>query len=174
MKLQKSPELLEIYDNIIRNQLTEGINEKVDENIPPNVPEFYLPHKPVIQENAESTKVHIVYDASARADNQSKSLNDYLEPGPNLQNQIWKMLLRTRFIPVAICGDLKQAFLQIRIHESCRDALRFHWIKDRDPQQIETNQFTRLVFGLTQSPFILDATPSTSSTEVYRHLKRID
>ena len=158
MKLQKSPELLEIYDNIIRNQLTEGIIEKVDENIPSNVPEFYLPQKPVIRENAESTKVRIVYDASARADNQSKSLNDYLEPDPNLQNQIWKILVRTRFNPVAICGDLKQAFLYIRIHESCRDALRFHWIKDRDPQQIETNRFTRLVFGLTQSPFILDAT----------------
>ena len=40
VKLQKSQELLEIYDNIIRNQLTEGIIEKVDENIPPNVPEF--------------------------------------------------------------------------------------------------------------------------------------
>ena len=175
MKLQKSPELLEIYDNIIRKQLTEGIIEKVDENIPPNVPEFYLPHKPVIRENAESTKVRIVYDASASADNQSKPLNHYLEPGPNLQNQIWKILVRKRFNPAAICGDLKQAFLQIRIHKSCRDALRFHWIKDRDPQQIEINRFTRLVFSLTQSPFILDATlTETSSTEVYRHLIRID
>ena len=89
MKLQKSPELLEIYDNIIRNQLTEGIIEKVDENIPPNVPEFYVPHKPVIRENAESTKVRIVYDASARADNQSKSLNDYLRTRTN-QVQIYK------------------------------------------------------------------------------------
>ena len=73
VKLQKSPDLLETYDNIISNQLKEGIVEKVDKKMPPNIPEFYLPHKPVVRENAESTKVRIVYDASARADNQSKS-----------------------------------------------------------------------------------------------------
>ena len=157
-KLQKSPDLLETYDNIIGNQLKGGIVEKVDRNIPPNIPKFYLRHKPVVRENAESKKVRIVYDASARADNQSKSLNGYLEPGPNLQNQIWKMLVRTKFNPVAICGDLKQAFLQIRIQETCRDAVRFHWIKDRNPRKIEIYRFTRLVFGLTQSPFVLDAT----------------
>ena len=117
-----------------------------------------MPHKPVVKENSESAKVHIVYDTSVRADNQSKSLNEYLEQGPNLQNQISKILLRTRINPVAICGDLKQGFLQIRVQVTCRDALRFHWIKDRDPQKIEVCRFTRLVFRLTQSPLVLDTT----------------
>ena len=76
-------------------------------------------------------------------------MNEYLEPDPNLQNQIWKILVQTRFNSVAICGDLKQAFLQIRIQETCIDALRFNWIKDRDPQKIEIYRFTRLVFGQT-------------------------
>ena len=62
------------------------IVEKVDRNIPPNITEFYLPYKYVLKENAESTKVRIVYEAFALADNQSKSLNEYLEPGPNLQD----------------------------------------------------------------------------------------
>ena len=79
MKLQKSPDRLETYDNIISNQLKEGIVEKVDKNIPPDIPEFYLPHKSVVRENAESIKVRIIYDASARADNKSKSLNEYLK-----------------------------------------------------------------------------------------------
>ena len=85
-------------------------------------------------------------------------MTEFLEPGPNLQNQIWKILVRARFNPVAICGDLKQAFLQIRIRETCRDALTFHWIEGHDPPKMEIYQFTRLVFGLTQSPFVLDAT----------------
>ena len=99
MKLQKSPGLLETYDNIISNQLKEGIVQKVDRNIPPHIPEFCLHHKPVVRENAESTKVRIIYDASARADNQSKSLNA-IKTSPNLQNQIWKILVRTRFNPI--------------------------------------------------------------------------
>ena len=55
-------------------------------------------------------------------------------------------------------GDIEKAFLQIRIRESERDVLRFHWVKNSDPSVIEINRFTRLVFGLTQSPFILEGT----------------
>ena len=84
--MQKSPDLLETYDDIISNQIKEGIVEKVDKSILTNISEFYLPHTPLVRENGESTKIRIVYDASARADNQSKSLNEYSETGPNLQN----------------------------------------------------------------------------------------
>ena len=60
--------------------------------------------------------------------------------------------------PVALCGDIKQAFLQVRITEEERDALSFHWIKNEDPKQIDTQRFTRVLFGLVQSPFILSGT----------------
>ena len=36
--------------------------------------------------------------------------------------------------------------------------LRFHWVKNCDPSVIEINRFTRLVFSLNQSPFILEGT----------------
>ena len=48
--------------------------------------------------------------------------------------------------------------LNIRIKADDRDALRFHWIKERDPNQIEILRYTRLVFGLIQFPFILGGT----------------
>ena len=48
--------------------------------------------------------------------------------------------------------------MQIRIRESQREALRFHWVSNLDLNRIEVNRFTRLVFGLTQSPFILQGT----------------
>ena len=37
--------------------------------------EFYLPHRPVIQESAETIKIRIVYDASAKPNKDSVSLN---------------------------------------------------------------------------------------------------
>ena len=55
-------------------------------------------------------------------------------------------------------GDIEKAFLQIRIRESERDVLRFHWVKNSDPSVIEINRFTHLVFGLTQSPLMLKGT----------------
>ena len=46
----------------------------------------------------------------------------------------------------------------IRIQQSERDMLRFHWVKNSDPSVIEINRFTRFVFGLTQLPFIHEGT----------------
>ena len=59
---------------------------------------------------------------------------------------------------VMLSGDLKQAFLQIRIRKQDRDVLRFHWSKDRDLQKPEIYRFTRAIWGLNQSPFLLEGT----------------
>ena len=68
--------LLEQYDAIIKEQLDEGIVEPAKEQVVAR--EFYMPHKPVIRESAESTKLRNVYDASARAYDKAPLLNDCL------------------------------------------------------------------------------------------------
>lgn len=60
------------------------------------------------------------------------SLNDCLEGGPPLQSQLWKVLLRGMFHAVALSGDIRKAFLQARIREQDRDALRFHWLDGKN------------------------------------------
>jgi hypothetical protein len=61
-----------------------------------------------------------------------------------------------RFHPVAFTGDLKQAFLQVRIKQAERDALRaFIGNPANDQAAVETLRFTRALFGLTCSPFVL-------------------
>ena len=50
---------------------------------------------------------------------------------------------------------MKQAFLQVRIREEDRDAMRFHWIADHETRRMETLRFTRALFGLSSSPFLL-------------------
>ena len=117
--------------------------------------EFYMPHKPVLRESAESTKLRIVYDASARTYESAHALNVCLEIGPPLQNQLWKVHLRGRFYTVALAGDIQKAFLQVRIRPEDRDALRFQWLSNEDPDQGCTYRFTRTRFGLGPSPFLL-------------------
>ena len=65
------------------------------------------------------------------------------------------MLVRGHFNPVALTGDIKKAFLQVRIKSEDRDALRFHWLKDVETKEVETLRFTRALFGLAPSPFLL-------------------
>ena len=70
-KLQREPDLLAQYDQIIQDQLETGIVERVTSE--PVGREFYIPHKPVIRESAESTKLRIVFDASAKDNEKSPS-----------------------------------------------------------------------------------------------------
>jgi hypothetical protein len=128
---------LEAYDTlIIQEQLDEGVVEKAPDQVVGR--ECYVPHRAVINDEAESTKMRIVYDCSAKADRNSTSLNDCLDPGPPLQNKLCNVLVRGRFHPVCLTGDLRKTFLQVRIRDGDRDALRFHWLKSLDSNEVET------------------------------------
>ena len=144
---------LQEYDEIIQDQLKEGVVEPAPSE--PVGREYYMPHRAVIKDNAETTKLRVVYDCSARGGKGLPSLNDCLEPGPALQNKLWDVLVRGRFQSVALAGDMRKAFLQVRIREGERDALRFHWLRDLHSTEIQTLRFTRALFGLAPSPFLL-------------------
>ena len=134
-----------------------NVTVKVSENQSENPKEFFLPHRPVNRQNAESTKLREAYDPSAKSES-GYSLNDCLEKGPSLQNKLWDILIRTTFRLVILCADIEKAFLQIRIKEKERESLKFHWIENLTNNTIQFLRFTRLIFGLNQSLFILEGT----------------
>ena len=101
------------YAEIIEEQKTEGVVETADQEV--QGVEFYIPHKLIIKEAAETTKIRTVYDASAKAQADTVSLNDCLYAGPTLQNKLWNVLVRVRAHSVAVIGDLRKAFLQVRV-----------------------------------------------------------
>ena len=74
---------LERYENIIQDQIKEGIVEKVDEDCEQEMTEgekvWYLPHRPVVKESGATTKLRIVYDASSKSTKNSAFLNDCLQ-----------------------------------------------------------------------------------------------
>ena len=142
----------EQYDDIIKDQLNEGVIERAPDE--PSGKEYYLPHKGVVKQSAETTKLRVVYDGSAKESSDKPSLNDCLYPGPPLQNQLWSILVRARFHPILSTSDIEKAFLQVRIKEEERDSMRFFW-KSPGTDEVVVYRFTRAVFGLTCSPFLL-------------------
>ena len=96
------------YHAMIQEQLAEGIVERAPNSVEGR--EFYIPHKGVLHETAESTELRIVYDASARAWDGAPSLNECLNTRPPLQNQLWSVLIQGRFNLIAITGDIKKPF----------------------------------------------------------------
>ena len=67
-RLSRKPELLKEYYRVIKDQLDKGIIERVDqsEKVQPCHLIHYLPHHCVVREDKSTTKLRIVYNASAR------------------------------------------------------------------------------------------------------------
>ena len=53
---------------------------------------------------------------------------------------------------MAVGGDLKKAFLQVRVGPEERDALIFHCLKNLDTREVDTLRFTMVLFGLIRTP----------------------
>jgi len=119
-----------------------------------------LPHHGVTREDKETTKLHIVFDGSAKDTKTMYFLNECLEKGPNRIPHIFDILIKFRNNLIGIVADIEKAFHQIVIDGSDRDMLRFLWFDDISKEKPEIIQFRfcRLVFGLTPSPAILAET----------------
>lgn len=178
-KMRNKPELLEKYDAIIQDQLSKGIVEKVDENTEKGLT-HYIPHHAVVTPQKTTTKIRVVYDASAKTSKDNKSLNECLHRGPVMLNDLCGLFIRFRLHPIALVSDIEKAFLQVSLQPSQRDVTRFLWVKNiHNPSlnslNIQEYRFARVPFGVISSPFLLGATVETHldsyGTELTEKLK---
>ena len=118
----KNPEILNEYNSVILDQLSKGIIERAPtQDQGSNI--HYMPHHPVIRKERSTTKVRIVYNGSAKF-NDSVSLNDCLQTGPNLIPKLYDVLIRFRNKRIALTADIEIAFLMIGIDKSDRDTVQ--------------------------------------------------
>ena len=61
---------------------------------------------------------------------------------------------------IVLVGDIKKAFLKIKISPEDRDYLRFLWVRNilAAASEIEVFRFCRVIFGCGPSPFLLNGT----------------
>ena len=100
----------------------------------------FLPHHVVIRQDKETTKLRVVYDASAKCQG-APSLNNCLYSGSNFEQCILDILQRFRTHKIAVTADVEKAFLMIAISERDRDALRFLWVDDINKDIPEVRKF---------------------------------
>ena len=157
-RLKQVPEILHQYDSIIQEQLSKGIIEPVASDESTSNPVHYLPHHGVLRTDRATTKLRVVYDASSKSF--GPSLNECLYKGPKFHQLILDLLIRFRCYKVALIADMEKAFLMIAVNEKDRDVLRFLWVDDvtKDEPEVRVYRFARVVFGVSSSPFLLNAT----------------
>ena len=161
-RLTKTPEVMEKYHDTILQQLKMGVIEEVTESTEESGVKHYIPHHCVVKPTSTTTKVRIVYDASAKTKEGNPSLNDCMYRGPVLLPDLCGMLIRFRLNPIAITSDIEKAFLQVGLHLDNRDVTRFLWLRNPTKPLTKENQvtyrFCRIPFGVVASPFLLSAT----------------
>ena len=112
---------------------------------------YYLPMHCVRKEESSTSKVRVVFDASAKTTS-GVSLNDQLMVGPTLHPQLIDVLLRFRSHKVALTADVSRMYRAVLLHKDQRDLHRFVW--RGDPQQsLQDYRMTRLTFGVCASSF---------------------
>ena len=152
-RLSKLPEIKQQYTDFINEFLALGHMEVVPENeidIKPSK-SFYLPHHFVTKADSTTTKLRVVFDASAKT-TLNNSLNSNLMIGPKLQSDLFDILLRLRFHKFVLSADIAKMYRQVALHKPDRDFHRVLW-REKDTDPIQHLRMTRVTYGVTSSSF---------------------
>ncbi|GBM94977.1 hypothetical protein AVEN_9023-1 [Araneus ventricosus] len=113
-------EYQEVFDDWERLKIIE----RVPQNELKNEKCHYLPHRPVIKMQSETTRIRPVFDASA-SEKGKPSLNNCLFKGINLIELIPDVIDRFRTYIIGLSGDIEKAFLMLSVANQDREFLRF-------------------------------------------------
>ncbi|XP_055522910.1 uncharacterized protein LOC129717092 [Wyeomyia smithii] len=155
-RLELNPELKEEYHTFMAEYLSLEHMRLVrgDDRQPPKA--CYLPHHPVVKETSTTTKVRVVFDASAKTSTGS-SLNEALLVGPVVQDDLLSIILRFRTFPVALVGDIAKMYRQILLHPDDTPYQRILW-RFNSMEPVETYELMTVTYGLAPSSFLATRT----------------
>ncbi|XP_075259084.1 uncharacterized protein LOC142350945 [Convolutriloba macropyga] len=110
---------------------------------------FYLPHPCVIKDASRTTELRVVFNASAESAS-GVSLNDPFLVGPQLQKDLFGMLIRFRFRQVALSADIVKMYRQVQLDDEDMDFTGFLW-KNPNDTEVKTYRMTRVTYGIASS-----------------------
>ncbi|XP_044749827.1 uncharacterized protein LOC123310425 [Coccinella septempunctata] len=143
----------------IRAQYLDFMREYLDQNHMGLVPDneidddaYYIPHHCVLKPSSLTTKLRVVFNASAKLPGQ-KSLNDCLHTGPKLQQDIVEILMNFRCHFFVICSDIKSMYRMILVNSNDIKYQRILWRFSPDEPVRDYNLLT-VVYGISSSPYL--------------------
>lgn len=148
-RLQSNPVLKTQYSNFMSEYLQLGHMSISTQPI--TSASFFLPHHAIVKPSSISTKVRVVFDASAK-DSKGTSLNDTLHIGPTIQQDLLSILLRWRKHKIAITADVEKMYRQIGINDHHQPFQRILW--RNDDGDIKDYKLSTVTYGTACAPYL--------------------
>lgn len=151
-KLKNNPQLKVDYVKFMREYESLGHMTQIDPNpLTPNTV-CYLPHHSVEKQDSSTTRLRIVFDASARTTS-GLSLNDVLKVGPVIQNDLFSIVTRFRKHKVVMTGDIAKMYRQIEVHPSQRSLQQIIW-RETPEFDLKYFQLNTVTYGTSSASFL--------------------
>ncbi|XP_071854647.1 uncharacterized protein [Apostichopus japonicus] len=153
-RLQKDPSLRSEYKGVVKKYVEKGYITKVKEvEVNDETRRKNLAHFLVVRTDKETTKVRIVFDASATSEVQP-SLSDMIDAGPKLHRELFDVLLRFRHYKVALICDISEMYMQIKVAKVDISMLRFFLWDENHTDEPDVYEFKILPFRVHVAPLI--------------------
>lgn len=143
----------------LRRQYIEFLNEYQDLNHMSNSLKgnetsmgLYIPHHAVLKEDSITTKIRVVFDGSAKPST-GVALNETLMVGPEIQDDLFTILVRFRTHVYALTADIEKMYRQVLVHP---DDCQYQKILFRDNagQPIESFTLNTVTYGTSCASFL--------------------
>ncbi|XP_012521918.1 uncharacterized protein LOC105828224 [Monomorium pharaonis] len=146
-RLTTNPILKREYDRITQEYIDLGHMSLVSDDSEGG---YYLPHHAVMKSSNATTKVRVVFDASAKS-NRGVSLNNTLMIGPTIQDKLFEHLVRFRNHNYVITSDIEKMYRQIWVHPDDRQFKKIFWHYEN---RVRTFQLNTVTFSISSALFL--------------------
>lgn len=144
-RFSREPDLYRQYCDFMNEYLSLGHMTEVPKCDIHKV-KYCIPHHAVLRPESSTTKLRVVFDASAKTSN-GLCLNDILEKGPQLQQDLFSILCRFRTHKYAACADVEKMFRQVRVREEDTYWQCILW-------QGKVYRLTTVTYGTRPAPYL--------------------
>lgn len=152
-RLMKDPEIRKQYNLFMSEYIQlNHMKEVIIHNENKDLASYYMPHHPVLKESSLTTKLRVVFDASAKTSS-GLSLNDLMLVGPTLQSDLTSIVLRWRKHKYVYTADIEKMFRQINVDAADQKYQCILWRQHPD-EDIKTYKLTTVTYGTASASYL--------------------
>ncbi|XP_045498174.1 uncharacterized protein LOC123696164 isoform X2 [Colias croceus] len=150
-RFSKDPVFKEQYCKFIKEYIT--LNHMYENKNPEkDIYTYLLPHHGVCRETSLSTKLRVVFDASA-VTTSGLSFNNIQNIGPTVQDDLYSILVRMRQHKFIATADVEKMYRMIYVHEDQHQLQQILW-RFEPYEQIKQYKLKTVTYGTASAPYL--------------------